>query len=103
MFRFDDKLKGVSSVGISGHVRPDGDCVGSTLAVYNYIATYYPEIRVEIFLETIPNEFKFLRNADKINHSSEEEKEFDLFIVLDCGDMQRLGEFEKYLSKGEEN
>ena len=37
MIRLDDKLEGVTSVGISGHVRPDGDCVGSTLAVYNYI------------------------------------------------------------------
>ena len=24
-----------NSIGIAGHVRPDGDCVGSTLAVYN--------------------------------------------------------------------
>ena len=30
-------LQNVKSVGISGHVRPDGDCVGSTMAVYNFI------------------------------------------------------------------
>ncbi len=96
MIRLDEKLKGITSVGISGHVRPDGDCVGSTLAMYNYIVTYYPEIQVDLYLESIPNVFLFLKNADKIHHSFEEDKCFDLFIVLDCGDKERLGPTAKY-------
>ncbi len=96
MIRLDDKLKGITSVGISGHVRPDGDCVGSTLAVYNYVVTYYPEIEVTLYLEPFPDVFLFLKNADKINHSFTEDKEFDLFIVLDCGDKDRLGPTAKY-------
>lgn len=99
MIRFEDKLKGVASVAISGHVRPDGDCVGSTLAVYNYISTYFPEIHVTLYLESIPDVFYFLKNADKIQHDFEEDKEFDLFIVLDCGDEDRLGNFSKYFDK----
>lgn len=96
MIRFEDKLNGVKTVGISGHVRPDGDCVGSTLAVYNYITTYYPNVQVELFLESIPDVFLFLKNADKIKHEYNEDKVFDLFIVLDCGDEGRLGPFAKY-------
>lgn len=96
MIRFEDKLKEVATVAISGHIRPDGDCVGSTLAVYNYITTYFPQIQVELFLESIPDVFFFLKNADKIQHEYEEDKEFDLFIVLDCGDEGRLGPFAKY-------
>ena len=96
MICLDDKLKGITSVGISGHVRPDGDCVGSTLAVYNYITTYYPNLQVELFLEPFPDVFLFLKNADKVNHSFEEDKVFDLFIVLDCGDKGRLASFVKY-------
>ena len=46
----DRILNGKTSVGIAGHVRPDGDCVGSTLAVYNYIKEYYPHIYVKLFL-----------------------------------------------------
>lgn len=30
-----DILKDVKSVGITGHIRPDGDCTGSVLALYN--------------------------------------------------------------------
>lgn len=96
MFNLDSKLQSVHSVAIAGHVRPDGDCVGSCLAVYNYITTYYPTIEVSVFLEPIPNVFKFLQNADKIISSADEDREFDLFIVLDCGDAGRLGDFIKY-------
>ena len=96
MISLDEKLIGIKSVGISGHVRPDGDCVGSTLAVYNYIDTYYPEVEVELFLEQIPDVFKFLKHADKIQHCFDKEKQFDLFIVLDCGDAGRLGDTIKY-------
>lgn len=92
----DEKLIGVSTVGISGHVRPDGDCVGSTLAVYNYIRTYYPEVSVELYLESIPSVFHFLQNADKICNTSQEDKVFDLFIALDSAELGRLGDNEKY-------
>lgn len=96
MNNLDEKLYHVKTVGISGHVRPDGDCVGSTLAVYNYIKTYYPNIEVDIYLESIPEVFLFLKNADKICNTSIEDKAYDLFFVLDCGDEDRLGENKKY-------
>jgi len=96
MTNLDEKLIGITTVGISGHVRPDGDCVGSTLAVYNYIRTYYPEIQVDLYLESIPDVFNFLENANEICHSFTADKQFDLFIVLDCGDVDRLGDVAKY-------
>ena len=43
MKKLDEILAGKKSVGLAGHVRPDGDCVGSTLGVYNYIRKYYPD------------------------------------------------------------
>ena len=89
-------LTGKETVGIAGHVRPDGDCVGSTLAVYNYIKEYYPQIDVRLYLEPIPNVFKFLRYADEIRSDYTDEIVFDLFIVCDCGDEDRLGNAVKY-------
>ena len=80
------------TIGISGHERPDGDCVGSTLAMYNYIASVYPEKIVDIFLEPIPNIFKFFKNSEKIINKSDENIVYDLFISLDWGDLGRLGE-----------
>ena len=78
MKKLDEILAGKKSVGMAGHVRPDGDCVGSTLAVYNYIVTYYPEVDVHLYLEPIPNIFKFLTNAAAVSSDYEEDVSFDL-------------------------
>lgn len=91
MKNFASQLNGKKTVAIAGHVRPDGDCVGSCLAVYNYIRNCFPEIAVTLYLETIPNKFRFLKGADKIAEAGDEEKSYDLFIALDCADAQRLG------------
>ena len=66
MKSLDELFAGVKTAAIAGHIRPDGDCVGSCLATYNYITTYYPQIEVSLYLQPIPNIFKFMKNADKI-------------------------------------
>lgn len=79
MKKLDEILAGKKSVGLAGHVRPDGDCVGSTLGVYNYIRKYYPDVDVRLYLEPIPNIFKFLNFSSEIRSDYEESVVFDLF------------------------
>lgn len=98
MRKIDEKLAGVRTVGIAGHVRPDGDCVGSTLALCNYIKDYDPSIQVSVFLEPIPDIFKFLKRSEEIRTPGQPE-EFDLFLVLDCGDTGRLGAAAPYFER----
>lgn len=98
----EKELHGVKTMAIAGHIRPDGDCVGSCLALYNYVRTYYPQIEVVVYLEPIPNIFKFLQGADVIcQPQKQEKKKFDLFVVLDCGDAERLGDAADYLKQAE--
>ena len=61
--QLDELLKEAKTVAIFGHVRPDGDCVGSTLGLYNYICDNYPTIRVRIYLERFPESYKILRRV----------------------------------------
>lgn len=96
MNNLDSQLKGVNTVAIAGHVRPDGDCVGSCLATYNYIKNNYPKIEVVVYLEPIPNIFKFLSGAMEIQSDCSEDIVYDLFIAQDCGDLGRLGNAAKY-------
>ena len=91
MKKLDEILAGKKSVGLAGHVRPDGDCVGSTLGVYNYIRKYYPDVDVRLYLEPIPNIFKFMNFSSEISSAYEESVVFDLIIAIDCGDEKRLG------------
>lgn len=93
MIDLDSLLEGVQSVGITGHIRPDGDCVGSTLGLYNYIKEYYPDLAVDLYLGDFSESFLFLKNSDKIVHEYEgSNKKYDIFFTLDCGDLKRIGQ-----------
>lgn len=87
-----DILKDVKSVGITGHIRPDGDCTGSVLALYNYILENMPEIDVDLYLEQPGREFYYLKNIDKIKNTPEDKK-YDVFFVLDCSSLDRIEPF----------
>lgn len=84
-------LSEAKTVAIGGHVRPDGDCVGSCLGLYQYIQNNYPEITVDVYLEEIPDSFHMIEATKEIKHEVQENKKYDLFIALDCGDAARLG------------
>ena len=91
MLKLDEILQGVKRAGIAGHVRPDGDCTGSCLALYQYLRMYYPEVSTDVYLEEIPNSFHMLTGADEIRHELPEDTGYDVFFALDCGDTKRLG------------
>ena len=80
---FKKILERVKTVAIGGHVRPDGDCVGSCLGLYQYIKENYGEIQVDVYLEDIPNSFRFIKATEEICHEAPDGKEYDVFIVLD--------------------
>ena len=86
----NNALSKVNTVAIGGHVRPDGDCVGSCTALYQYIQKRYPEIEVDLYLEEPSDSLKFLGITKEIKHEVPD-KEYDLFFALDCGDAARLG------------
>ena len=83
----DEILKDKTSVAIGGHVRPDGDCVGACMGLYLYMASVYPKIQADVYLEEIPEPFEFLRGTEQIKHTAPKNKRYDLFISLDCGDI----------------
>ena len=51
-------LTHTKTVAIGGHIRPDGDCVGSCMGLYLYLKENYPEVSVDLYLEDIPECFK---------------------------------------------
>lgn len=97
MIRLTNELQNVRTVAIAGHIRPDGDCTGSCLAVYGYIQDNFPEIGVDVYLEMVNPNFLFLKGADEVKTECTEEKSYDLFIALDASEKERLGEAVKYL------
>ena len=51
MFNLKELLEGKQSVALGGHVRPDGDCVGSTMGLYLYLKENFPQIETDLYLE----------------------------------------------------
>ena len=83
-------LEGVKTVGIGGHIRPDGDCVGSCMALYLYIRKYFPDIDVNVYLDHPKPIFGHIESIDEIKTEVEEERIFDLFITCDVSARDRL-------------
>lgn len=89
---FENEVRAAARIAVGGHVKPDGDCVGSCFSTAGYIEEVLKageNVKVDVFLESIPKSYMFLIDNPEIKQESEEE--YDLFIALDCGDLDRLG------------
>lgn len=84
-------LMEAEKIAIGGHVRPDGDCVGSCMAMYQYLKDNYKEKQIDVYLEDIPEPFRFIEATKDIRHEVLADTQYDLFICQDCGDRERLG------------
>lgn len=92
-------LDGVKTMAIAGHIRPDGDCVGSCMALYAYIKKWYPEIQADIYLETPKPVFGYLAYMDEVKSEAAGEKEYDLFVTCDVSARDRLAVAGDYFEK----
>ena len=98
MINLASELENVKSAAITGHIRPDGDCVGSCMGLYLYIKEYFPQVEVlDVYLEEFPKSFCFIKGTDKVKHSCEADTAYDRVFCLDAGDEGRLGAAVKYL------
>ena len=84
-----DRIKQANSVVIMTHTRPDGDALGSALALSR--ALDFLKIPNQVCDESdIPSNLSFIEGMEKVKKSPK--GDFDLLITVDCSDEQRLGE-----------
>lgn len=96
MNQFLAAIEHAKTIVILGHIRPDGDCVGSCTGMYNYIHDNYPEKQVDVYLGEFDREFLFLRGTDQIRHELQPDVSYDLCLALDCASQDRFGDFSVY-------
>ncbi|MDD6102941.1 MAG: bifunctional oligoribonuclease/PAP phosphatase NrnA [Clostridiales bacterium] len=83
-----DAINKADTIAISGHIRPDGDCVGSTTALYYYIKENFQDKKVCFILDKFPD--SVARCIER--PVSEELDEADLFVSMDSSSKDRLGD-----------
>lgn len=86
-----DLVKKSNNIFIASHINPDGDNMGSSLALALALKKINKNI-VVLKSDIIPTDFTFLPGIDLIKKYDDKLGDVDLFIALDCGDKDRLGE-----------
>ena len=92
------QLKNAKSVAVFCHVRPDGDALGSGLALVAALknAGKYACMLCE---DPAPDRLKIFSAMDEVLTSLPTEQSFDLLVSVDCADLARLGVFSSFYNK----
>lgn len=100
--RILDELKNCGTIGISGHVNPDGDCIGSCMGLALFLRKALPEARVDVFLQSLRDELcKNIPGTETINTDfTTDVEKYDAFIVLDSA-KDRVGDAEAFFDRAE--
>jgi len=87
------EIKGAKDIVILTHDIPDGDAVGSSLALY--LGLRQLNKTVDVIIPEYSEIFDFLPGTSEIKKQGKKEA-YDLAIALDAGDIKRLNGFSKY-------
>lgn len=101
-FKFDGLKQAISTaknMSIVSHRNPDGDAVGSSLALYICLKEIYPEKSIQVilpnkypaFLEWLPRQDEILFFEQNPSTSTEILQQSDLVFTLDFNDFNRTG------------
>jgi phosphoesterase RecJ-like protein len=95
--RIVEEIRSHETFCIVGHVRPDGDCVGSQLGLGYALKNAGKKVTVWNE-DPMPDKLKFL-DPDKIFEKPRRGEEFDCVIATDCASFERLGKAGAYADK----
>ena len=85
-----EEIQKAKDVVILTHESPDGDAMGSSLAMYNALKDMGKN--PDVIIPEYSKIFEFLPGTENIIKEPTQE-EYDLVIALDCGDLKRLNGF----------
>ena len=83
------EIKNAETVVIMAHEAPDGDAIGSSLAMCLALKNMGKDVTV--LMKDFPENFSYLKGREFIKEESENEC-YDIAIVLDCPNIRRVNE-----------
>ena len=85
------RIKSGNRFLIATHINPDGDAIGSALALAIALEKMSKEV-VVYDRDPVPYQFRFLPTADRVVNSLENIGTFDAAFVVDCSETDRVGQ-----------
>lgn len=95
--RILELIDGAKTVCVVGHVRPDGDCVGSQLGLALALESAGKEVTVWN-QDPMPDKLRFL-DPDRRLAKPRAGQKFDLVIATDCASAERLGRVGEHIGE----
>jgi len=87
--RIIEAVRAAKNICVVGHVRPDGDCVGSQIGLA--LALKAEGKKVTVWNEdAVPQKYRFL-DHDSLFQKPRPGQRFDVVIATDCASYERLG------------
>ncbi|MFA5261916.1 MAG: bifunctional oligoribonuclease/PAP phosphatase NrnA [Candidatus Omnitrophota bacterium] len=85
---------------ISTHVNPDPDALCSELALAGFLRARGKKVLI-VNHKPLPQQFRFLPGSSEIKSYKEgQQLAYDVAIVVDCGDLDRIGKVQDLLQEG---
>lgn len=95
-------LEDASTIAVCAHTSPDGDALGSELALIELIETRWPNKTVVGLLaddDVVPRIYQFLPGADRLVRAASYEGSPDVFFCVDLSQPGRLADAEAVLAR----
>jgi len=92
-----DAIREARTICIVGHIRPDGDCIGSQLGLMHALRAEGKKV-VAWNQDNVPLKYRFL-DPDRDFEKPKAGEKFDLVIATDCASYERLGKVSEFIGK----
>ncbi len=91
-----NKIEKANSVAIICHVSPDGDTIGSGLALYKFLRNCGKKVLEILCEDEVGEKFDFLRDGIDIKRDLSDENTFDLAVCVDVATAERMGDVRRF-------
>lgn len=87
-----EQIANAESIVVFSHVNPDGDTLGSNLAISLMIEKYFNKKVDSVFVGKLPNIYSYLPNFDRFIdvQNLDKNKQYDLAIAVDVASKDRM-------------
>jgi len=78
------ECEGAKTIALTGHIRPDGDCIGSAMAMALYLRKNMPDTVVDVYMDEPADIYNCIKEIDTIKYKPCDGQVYDIFICVDC-------------------